>query len=829
VARAAPERQLTAVPQRRRDNLPAEISTFIGREAAIDQIVALLSDHRLVTLSGAPGVGKTRLALRVAEQLRTETAGDIWLVELAALAEPNLIAMLIATTIGLRDEERLPPLEQLRQHIGSAQALLVLDNCEHLAEACAVVVDELLRSCPDLRVLTTTREPLGLIGEICWAVPPLTLPIELPVRRSPRAQAASRDDARQQAQIEAVLASEAGRLFVERARAVRPGLAVNGDVAEAIAQICRRVDGIPLAVELAAARVSALTPREIAARLDDRFHLLARTGRSPLLRQRTLRASVDWSHDLLTGPERAVLRRLAVFRGGWPLEAAEAVVGHGSWVLGDGDDQARRSSKTHHPEPNTLDTLASLVEKSLVVADERDGETRYTFLETIRAYADERLHEAGEADHVIDRHRAWCVALAEEASTYLRTPGQGAWRVRLEQEYDNIRAALARSVERRDAEPGLRLCIALWHFWIDRGDSGEGYSWLTRLLALESAAERTVVRAAALFVAAKLAYEGGDIPTAITLGEESLEIAREVDDPHTIHRMLTQLGHIARGRGDWLAARDFYEEALPLRRALAEPVDVAVSLACLGHVHKALRHYDAARALYEESLDLARQQGHPAEITAAQHDLGRLAHTRGHDDEAANWYADALQEAMRINHPRRTAYLLEGFATLAVATNPERAIQLAGASAALRRMSGSRLPPSDQTALDNELLAARALLGDERSEAAWKAGLELSVERAVAVALSPPGQRPRASSVPTPGPELALPPGDAVDGLTAREREVVGLVARGLTNRQVAEALVVSERTAEWHVANTLGKLGLTTRAQLAVWASQRGLVATSD
>jgi predicted ATPase/DNA-binding CsgD family transcriptional regulator len=823
VARASGERLLAPVPQRRRDNLPAEISSFVGRESAIAQIVELVSDHRLVTLSGAPGVGKTRLALRVAEELRDDHHGDIWLVELAALAEPELIPGLIASTLGLRDQERVPPLELLRQHIGSAPVLLVLDNCEHLTTACATLVDELLRSCPNLRVVATSREALGLIGEVCWTVQPLTLPDQPPAHRESGALTIDH-----QARIEWVIASEAGRLFVERARAVRPGLSLNGDVADAIAQVCCRLDGIPLAIELAAARVSALTPQEIASRLDDRFRLLARTGRSPLLRQRALRASIDWSYELLSDPERALLRRLAVFRGGWSLEAAEALAGDGFQVPGFGGE-ASRSAETQHPtahtQGGTLDLLASLVDKSLVVADARDDETRYAFLETIRAYADERLRDHGEVDALVERHWAWCVALAEEASAYLRTPEQGPWRKRLAQEHDNIRVALARSIERRQAEPGLRLCIALWHFWIDRGDAREGYGWLTRLLALESASERTVMRAAALFVAAKLAYEGGDIPMATALGEESLEIAREVGDPHTTHRMLTQLGHIARGRSDWLAARRFYEEALPLRRALAEPVDVAVSLACLGHVHRALQEYDTARTLYEESLELARQQGHPAEITAAQHDLGRLAHERGHDDEAASWYAEALREAMRINHPRRVAYLLEGFATLAVAPHPEQALQLAGAAAEIRRMSGSQLPPSDQAALDRQLAPARATLSTTRAASAWQAGMALSAEQAMALALSPPWPRSHATDLPPSKPELALPAGDALDSLTAREREVLGLVARGLTNRQIADTLVVSERTAEWHVANTLGKLGLTTRAQLAVWASQRGLV----
>jgi DNA-binding CsgD family transcriptional regulator len=306
---------------------------------------------------------------------------------------------------------------------------------------------------------------------------------------------------------------------------------------------------------------------------------------------------------------------------------------------------------------------------------------------------------------------------------------------------------------------------------------------------------------------------------------------------------LTQLGHVARGQGDWLAARRYYEEALPVRRTLGEPVDVAVSLACLGHVARALREYDDAHALYEESLELAVKQGHPAEITAAQHDLGQLAHERGHNAEAAGWYAAALPVAHRINHPRRMAYLLEGFATLAAGEHPELALQLAGAATSLRRANGSMLPPSDQAALERNLDAAQRQLGDGRRQAAWEAGAALTADEAVALALSPALLEPAPTDTRSlssaslvlddPGGSTAHPKADVIATsaahLTAREREIVKLVVRGLTNRQIADELVVSERTAEWHVANSLSKIGLSTRAQLAVWGSQHGLARAAD
>jgi non-specific serine/threonine protein kinase len=821
----------------RRDNLPVEISSFIGREAAIAEVTGLFERQRLVTLTGAPGVGKTQLALRAAAGLRDRFADGVWLVELAALTEPDLVLATVASTLGLRTEDGRPTAEALAERLGARQTLLLLDNCEHLADACSGLIAALLRACPELRVLATSREPLGVAGEICWPVPPLTVPGTLALATvSPNASNAASNrrvlespHGSQPAWIDTVLASEAGRLFVERARAVRPSLTLTDESAGAIARICQQLDGIPLAIELAAARASALSPAEIAARLDDRFGLLTRNGRTAVPRQRTLRESIDWSHDLLSEPERVLLRRLSIFRGGWTLDG---VIGVGCWGIGEGDASSNPPSpvtrapsprtyhpspRTCHPSPNTLDVLTSLVEKSLVVAEERGGETHYHLLETLREYAAERLREAGEAAALAQRHWDWCVDLAEQAALHLRGTEQARWRARLESEHDNLRAALARALARDEAEPGLRICVALWVFWFERGYDGEGSTWTSRMLALPSASARTPLRAAALFVAGKLATEGADLTLALAHCQESLAIAREHDDAHTIHRALTQLGHIERGRGRWLAARRYYEEALPLRRALGDPVTVAISLTCLGRVAHALHEYEAARALYEESLELYKQQEHPSEIIATQQHLGLLAHAQGDDAEAAAWFAEALPVACRISNPRRIAALLEGFATLAVRHQPERAIRLAGAAAALREASGTRLTPSGQDALRQELALARRLLDDEAISAAWAAGTRLTVDQAVSLALTPPtdvhpAQRP-----------------DPASRLTAREREVAALVARGLTNRQIAETLVVSQRTAESHVANSLSKLGLATRAQLAAWATGRGLVAPAD
>ncbi len=765
------------------------------------ELAELLEADRLVTLTGAPGVGKTRLALRVAAEVRARFADGVWLVELAPLAESSLVPAAIARALGLLDATSRPPVDVLRMYLAGRQALLVLDNCEHLLGACAPLVGELLAACPSLRVLATSREPLGLIGEVAWSVPSLTLP----TIDDGRWTMERHREHRPSSIVHLLLESEAGRLFAERARSVQPGFEMTPRNAAAAAEICRRLDGIPLAIELAAMRLRTLSAGEIAARLDDRFALLTGGSRTALPRHRTLRAAIDWSHGLLSEPERTLLRRLAVFAGGWTLEAAEAVTGLRTEDSGlSGSDYSALS-----PQSSVLDGLASLVDKSLVLAEERGGGVRYRMLETVREYAAERLREAGEDEAFRARHREWFVAFVERAAGYLRGPEQAGWRRRLEGEHDNLRAALRYAIDRDDAESGLRLGIAIWHFWIDHGYTAEGRSWLEELLRLESARGRTAIRAAGLFVAAKLAFDGADLGAALVRSEESLEIAREVGDPHTLHRVLTQLGHIARGRGDLAAARVYYEEGLPIRRELGEPVDLAVSLACLGRVARARGDYDTARALYEESLELAERQGHPAEITCAQHDLGLLAHQQGRHDEAAAWFARALPVAHAINHPRRTAYLLEGFAAIAAAVDqPRRALQLAGAAEALRQPSGSRLSPSERVELDRLLRPAWSRLGEERAAAEWRMGSTMSADEAVTLALRP-----------------ALTSGsDGIDALTRREREVAAMIGRGATNREVAESLVVSERTVEWHVTNVLGKLAVQTRAQVAVWAAEHGL-----
>jgi predicted ATPase len=421
-------------------NLPAPITSFIGRERELADIQQFLAAARLVTLTGAGGVGKTRLALRAAAEAAGGYADGVWLVELAPLADPALVPHAVAAALGVRDKAGLPLRQTLKQWIGAKRTLLLLDNCEHLAEGCADFVEDLLGGCPSLQVLATSREPLGASGEVVWRVPSLDLP-----------------DAHTAATTDQVNAHAATQLFVERARAARPDFVVTSQNASAIVELCRRLDGIPLAMELAATRIRLLSIENISARLDDRFRLLSEGRRTAPPRQQTLRATLDWSYALLEDSERQLFNRLSVFAGGWTLEAAEAV------CAGEGIDPA-----------DVLNLMGRLVDQSLVMADERGSQVRYRLLETVREYAAEKLVGSGVSAIIGGRHRDWFLAQAERSRWDIFDPDHVAW---LGRELDNFRVALRWSIQRGEVEVGLRLANATSAFWYQVGAYTEGRSW----------------------------------------------------------------------------------------------------------------------------------------------------------------------------------------------------------------------------------------------------------------------------------------------------------------------------------------------------------------
>ena len=605
-------------PQAPRHNLPRALSELIGREAEQGEILALLAEAPLVTLTGSGGVGKTRLSLAVAAEVVDQYPDGVWLVELASLADPTLVHGAVAQVLGVREEPGRPLAATLIDHLHDRQMLLVLDNCEHLVAACADLAGALLRSCPHLRILATSREGLEIAGERRWRVPSLTVP-----------------DPQHLPPPELTGSYEAVRLFVARARERRADFALSAQNARAIAQICARLDGIPLAVELAAARVESLGVEGLAARLDDRFRLLTGGARDALPRQRTLRAALDWSYDLLAEQEQLLLDRLAVFAGGWTLAAAEAVCAGrlGGSTPVPARDQGRLGESTPVPlvrvaqdgahsatsrdqgegveDWEVLDLLDRLVNKSLVQTEEAAGEVRYWLLETVRQYGQERLASRG-SERVQDRHLAWCLALAEEAAPHLTGPEQAAWLRRLAVEHDNLRAGLRQAVAWGRANAGLRVAGAMWRFWTAHGHLSEGRRWLALVLAMSAESQdpdEAGARFVALHAATMLALEQSDLPHASELAGQSVVQARTGADPRHLARAFDAQGQVARLHGDHAQATALHQEALALARQTTDRLLTAEVLFAIGEDYGFAGEHGRSEPFYAESLALFRAVG----------------------------------------------------------------------------------------------------------------------------------------------------------------------------------------------------------------------------
>ncbi len=608
-AQPPPASRSTSLAERdRRHNLPIALTSFIGRTHELAEVGRLLARIRLLTLTGVGGCGKTRLALAAATMVLSEYSDGVWLVELAALTDAALVPQAVATTLGVREEPQRPLTATLLDALRFRDMVLVLDNCEHLIDACAQLAQTLLGACPHLRILATSREALGVAGETTWLVPSLALP-------DPQLAPALEE----LAQVEAV------QLFVERALAALPTFALTQANAPAVAQICQRLDGIPLAIELAAARIKVLAVEQITTRLDACFRLLTAGSRSALPRHQTLRAAIDWSYVLLSDLERAMFRRLSVFAGGWTLEAAEAVCA-GEGVTAD----------------EVLELLAHLVDKSLVVVETPDGAVRYRLLETVRQYGWDRLREAGEATAIRQQHAAYYVALAEMIEPKLRGVEQQAWLARLESEHDNLRAALEWSQAAEDgAQLGLRLAGALGWFWMMRGHLSEGRAWLARVLAWPEAVRPTLARAWGLNRAGFLASAQRD-EIARALHEESLAISRALQDKAHIAWALSGLGNALREQDDYIQAAGQYEECLALFRELDDTWGCAWALLSLGGLARPQGDHARAGAWYEESLALFRKVGDRWNQARVLRGLGRVARAQGNYAQATKLLEESL-------------------------------------------------------------------------------------------------------------------------------------------------------------------------------------------
>ena len=730
-------------------NLPAQRTGFVGREKEVAAVKELLlrQDVRLLTVTGPGGIGKTRLAVEVANGLVESYPGGIHFVSLSSLSDPGLIASMIVQALGIREAGGQSPLEILKKNLQEstrAPMLLLLDNFEHLIQA-APTVAELLATGPNLKIMVTSRAALHVYGEHEFPVPPLALP-----------------DTRSVPSVQVLLQCPAIALFLQRAVAAKPDFELNRENASAVSEICARLDGLPLAIELAAARVKVLSPSSMLRRLSSRLQLLTGGSRDLPQRQQTLRAAIDWSYDLLDAAEQKLFRRLSVFVGGCILEGAES-------VCNTKDDL----------DLDLLDAIASMVDKSLAQkVEQAKGESRFVMLETIREYALEKLEASGEEPLTKRAHAAYCLVLAEEEATEQSGADGSEWLERFASEHDNFRAALEWLTETGDAEWGLRLGTALFRYWEIREYLAEGRDRLGRLLKLTGAAAPTKLRMRALFAAGGLAAGQGDYASAEALMSESQDIADELGDKTGIAVSLNALAVFARGRGDVATARVLFESSLELWRELGDQKAVARALSNLANVLKLQGDYDRARSLYAECLaifqglgdrtgvawslnyqgDVARDQGDSAAAQALYEqglvifrelgdrwgiagtlaDLGSLAREQRNYPRGHSLYRESIKIFQELEHKRGIARLLECFACSAAAQlQAERSLRLAGAAAALRQNIGAPLTPAEQAKLEASLHLARQALSNTVGVAAWLEGWTLPVDKVVEEVLMP--------------------------------------------------------------------------------------------
>jgi predicted ATPase/DNA-binding CsgD family transcriptional regulator len=758
-----------------RGNLPADLTSFIGRHQETSELKRLLEVSRLVTVTGVGGIGKTRLALRAAAQLRRAFPGDVWFVELGAVADPELVAGQVGLALGLRDHSGRSPAEVLLEYLGDKQTLLVIDNCEHVLDATALLIADVLKVAPQVRILATSRQRLGITGEHVLSLSSLSLP----------------DGDKPPPLPEAFAQYEALILFVERAEAAMPGFAVTPANHAAVVSLCRALDGMPLAIELAAVRLRMLSPEQVLARLDDRFTLLASQDQSIHPRQRNLHALIDWSFELCSPPERALWMRLSVFPGAFDLDAAIGI------CTGDGLDEAA-----------VLDALTGLLDRSLLVAEPGGRRRmRYRALDTIREYG--RLAQREDPELIVNqrhRHYEYFLHLAKTAEASWCGPDQREWVARLGDEHDNLRTALEFSLsELDDPRGGLDLAGSLWVHWLMNGLLTEGRHWLDRLLAVPTVP--SPARAKALWCDGYLRLHQGDIDGALAQLELGSRAAEAVDDDDALAHLVECKGTAALLSWDLRTAVEESRIAVAKYQAIGNRMGVILALARIALANYILGEVEDASAAYTEALALSEESGETWGRSTVLWIRGVMDFDAGNLEAAQ----EAMRDSLRIRHSFEdrlgAAQCIEVLAWIAASREAfEPAARLLGVVHALWTSTGGRLFPQildrDQRCRDD----IEQAIGARRLSAALEEGTRMGVEDGTLFAL---------------GAQAPAPVQAAISRLTPREQQVAELVAEGLSNRTIAAQLVISQRTAEAHVEHILTKLGFNARAQIAAWVAE--------
>lgn len=737
-----------------RNNLPGQLTTFIGRERELAEVGEIVASTRLLTLTGPGGTGKTRLALEAAARIANGYPGGVWLVEIGALSDPELLPQIVASSLGLREEADQTIMQTIVETLRPLHALLVIDNCEHMAASVGIFVGTLLRACPYLTVIATSQQALSVAGESVWPVPPMLFP----------------EPSTSRAGLGALGEYESVKLFIERARKRRPDFALTESNAQAIAQLCQRLDGIPLAIELAAARANVLSVDQIVERLDERFRLLVSTNQSMPPRHKTLEGMMDWSYGLLSEPERALLRGLSVFAGGATLESAVEVAG------GELD------------ELNTIDLLSSLSDKSLLIVEEDGGEARYRMLETIRAYAADRAKRAHEIEGLRDRHLQHYVTLTERTEDELLASEQPLWLARLDKEHDNLRAALGWGTsddgrsEDGERQPALRLAGALVWFWYFRGHLTEGRAWLEKALAVADKDEISVDRAKALSAAGALAYLQSDLASARGRLEESLAIWRELGDARGTAFALTFLGRTLSRSGD-PKGRAYGEESVELFRKIDDRWGLALSLDFLGELAREEADESKAGLMHDESLALYREIGHRWGVALELSHYAQVALQQGDYESARMRLEESLGIQREVGDKWMLAWTLLNLGEV---------------------LSGQ----GDQKGA-GEAFEESIQLFEQVGDSEGRRSAESALERLQSLAVEKPVEVRKDRSP---------------DELTQREIEVLRLVAQGMSDAQIAERLVLSIRTVQAHARSIYSKLGITSRSAATRYAIEHGV-----